>query len=501
MSFISFTQYQPPGVYVQQVASPIVSVNGLSPNVVGIVGPAQGFKTVTESYLLTSTTPVFLNNYGAILNSIIVADSSGNSFLTSDYNITQFSPGQVGYNVNLGGNNVSSLIGNTGTGPAYNQTTLAAVSGGNIVSGSVVYVTYQYQDFNYFLPSTYTNPNNIIADFGVAFDPITGNIDSPITLAAQLAFGNGASTVVVCPTTDTSTASRTGLTNAYTSIGAFGTVDLLVPLPVGMGNDQISEVGTDLATFLNSEQALSNFILGFLGSDNTITLGPDTIANTIANDRVVEAWPNQMNYFNQILGQTVNVSGYYLAAALAGVVSSGQPQTPLTRKLVSGFSGIPQTVLSTMTLPYKNQLSSAGVSVVEPTLSGNGIWVRQGVTTSTTSQSTMEISLIREGDAIIELIQSSLNDAGIIGSAFEATSISLITSIIQACLNSLVDQGVIVSFDSLSVIQQGTNPVIALVTFNYTPAYPLNYVLVQFGVDTSSGITSPTSTSTTSVGS
>jgi hypothetical protein len=477
VSIIDFTQYQPPGVYIEALATPLVGVTGIAPDVVGIVGPALGYKTITESYVLTDLIPVTLNQYGPNAASISITDPSGNAFLLTDWNATVV-PGAT---------------------PAQNQVQVARSSTSNITSGQVVYITYQYTDGNYFLPATYTDYPSVKADWGVPLDMTTNAILSPISLAAQLAFTNGASTIVICPTEDTGgTASRTGLSEAYQTLASIQQLDIIVPLPVGMAGTQALpgdtiNIGLDLATYLNQQAQVGIFGVGLLGFDAANTVAPDTIAQGISSYRIQEHWPNQMNYFNGANNASFIISGYYLAAAWAGVLASLQRQIPLTKKNVSGLSGIPNSVFTTMTAAYKNQLSAAGVAVTEQ-ITGGGLQMRHSVTTSTVAITARELSIIRAGDGMIEMIENTLVASGLIGSAFTPNTVANVKSLVTGALEALMGQGVIIGYDSLGVLQSATNPLVLTVQFQYQPAYPLNYIVVQYSIDTTTGSVSTVST-------
>lgn len=482
MSIIDFTQYQPPGVYIEQLAAPLVGVSGIAPDIVGIVGPSQGYRIVTESYVLNGTTPVTLNQYGPNAQTVVVTDQSGTSYLQTDY----------------------ALVPITGPTPAQSQLTLARTPTSNIPNGAVVYVTYQYTDANYFLPATYTDYHSVKSDWGAPLDLTTNDILSPLSLAAQLAFTNGANAVIICPTADVGgTATRTGLSEAYDNLAAIENLDIIVPLPVGITGTSAAAgdvigVGQDLANFLDSQAQVGIFAVGLLGYDaaNIIGpqgLGPDTIATGINDYRVQEHWPNQINYYNGSNNASFVISGYYLAAAWAGVLASLQRQVPLTKKNVSGFSGIPNTVFTLMTVAYKNQLSSSGVAVTEQ-VSGGGLQMRHSVTTSTQTTTTRELSIIRAGDGMVSMIQNTLENSGLIGSAFTPSTLQNVKSLVQGALEALVASGMIIGYVNLGVQQASTNPLVVMVQFQYQPAYPLNYIVVQYAIDITTGSVAPVTT-------
>lgn len=477
MSIIDFTQYQPPGVYIEQLAVPLVGVTGIAPDIVGIVGPSQGYRTVTESYVLNAETPTTLNQYGANPASVSVTNQSGVPYLLTDYIVTVIEGPTV----------------------SQNQVQLMMATPSNINPGSAVYVTYQYTDQNYFLPVTYTDYTSVKSDWGAPLDLSTNQILSPLSLAAQLAFTNGANTILICPTQDTGgVASRSGLADAYQNLAAVEALDIIVPLPVGITGTpalpgDVINIGLDLATFLNSQAQVGIFGVGLVGYDAANQVAPDVIANGISNYRIQEHWPNQMNYFNGSNNASFIISGYYLAAAWAGVLASLQRQIPLTKKNVSGLSGIPNSVFTTMSVAYKNQLSSSGVAVTEQ-VTGGGLQMRHSVTTQTTAVTTRELSIIRAGDGMIEMIQNTLENSGLIGSAFTPNTVATVKSLVQGALEALVAQNTIVGYVNLGVQQQNTNPLVVLVQFQYQPAYPLNYIVVQYAIDVTTGSVSTVTT-------
>jgi hypothetical protein len=54
-------------------------------------------------------------------------------------------------------------------------------------------------------------------------------------------------------------------------------------------------------------------------------------------------------------------------------------------------------------------------------------------------------------------------------------------------LETYKSSDVIVDYSGLTVTQQSTDPSVMEVKFRYRPAYPLNYVLISFGIDQTTG--------------
>jgi len=479
MSIFNTAVYEPPGVYTQSASSPLVNVVGINTSIIALVGPTRGYQVQTDGVVISPITPVFLSQAGVIGSSVVVTSTNGTVYSPSSDYVLTIVPG-------LGGN------------PYLATAELLLATNTTISLGSTVYVTYNYTNADYFTPQLFTQYNALAAMYGNPINLVTNVITSPISLAAQIAYTNGATSVIVCPTTDMNlVATRAGLSAAYASLAAYDSIDIIVPLPVGIsgtaqGVGDVINTGVDLATHCDTMAAQGVYRVGIIGYETTVTVGPDIIAQGIVDARVMEAWPNQMNYFNGLNNTTLTVGGYYLAAAYAGYLANQPVQTNLTKKTISGFSGIPNTVFQTMTSPYKNQLSAAGVAVLES--NSQGLQCRHGVTTDPTSINTRELSLVRSTDAMVDTIQLTLDASGLIGSAFTVNTVQGVQNVVQAALSSVVQSGVIMAYRGLTAAETAINPTIVTVTFGYQPAYPLNYIVAIYTVNTSTGTVTPSTT-------
>jgi hypothetical protein len=201
-----------------------------------------------------------------------------------------------------------------------------------------------------------------------------------------------------------------------------------------------------------------------------------------------------------VLNQTVEVGGSYLAAAYAGMLAARQPQIPLTHKFPVSFIGIPTPVKQAMTKQVKNLLSSSGVCVTEVNRTGR-LQVRHGLTTDFTGGVLLrEISLVRAQDALYALVEDTLKSSNLIGLPILADTGLRVKGITQGALEQAKAQNLIVDYNSLKVRQQSPpagDPTIIEVKFAYKPAWPLNYILVSFTVDTSTGDSTLTTTNVT----
>src|SRR3954463_2386589 len=145
------TAYTPPGVTVNELASPSVSPLLAVPASICLVGLTTGTITQTDTITLTGTTPVTLPSVpatatmtsGSIVKIIAVVDptyNNGNGFAGGDYTLDA------------------------------NAHTLVRTGGSNIPSGTSVYVTYTYVPADYFSPIRLDNMLDIEARFGSQYD-------------------------------------------------------------------------------------------------------------------------------------------------------------------------------------------------------------------------------------------------------------------------------------------------------------------------------------------
>lgn len=475
---VEFSTYKPPGVYVEEEMTALVSVAGVAPTVVAIVGPSVGYRTATEAVTLSDVSAVTLFNKGINLSEdFSVTSLTGVSYGAADYTLTAEA-----------GEDGDILV----TGD--NTTTIERTSDSAIPSGETVYVAYRYTDSNYFEPMIVSDFDDVEAVYGTAMDLVTNVILSPLSLAAKMAFDNGARNLVLVATAGTADAvTASQLEAGYVRLGALPGANLVVPLPVGITGTEaipgdVADVGAGLATWLEAQVSLSNLRVGIVGVERSVSIDPANLVASYANKRIMHAHPNRLNFYNGLTNTTIEVSGYYLAAAYAGRFAAQPIQMPLTKKRVRGFAGIPATALSQMTTSKKNTWSDAGVAVAEVTRQ-NTLVVRHGTSTDRTNVNTREISLVRARDAMVNLIQDTLDASGLIGSYLVAETPTRISGVIEGILETAMASEIIVGYSDVRVRQTSLEPSIIEVKFRYKPAYPLNYIVVSFSVNTETGET------------
>lgn len=486
---LDFSQYRHPGVYVDAGQNPTIATAGVAPTVVCIIGSGVGYNTFTETISFATASSVQLAKRGINPASIQVRGyiSDPNATGQSIPYLFQADDGSTTHDY--------SITTNTTGGTANSTNTIAKSNGGKIESAyPQVTVTYQYTDASYHALNFFEDYTSIVETYGPALDPTTGALVSPITFAAGAAILNGANQIYAIALDPATGTVAQQFSDAYQTLSANNiNVNLVVPLFDGV-TDQAA-LGGMLAT-LNAalaadadkgilRMAITGLDQSYAGSIANVA----ALASGISSRRIILAYPNQLEYYNGVLNQTVTVDGFYLAAAYAGVISRQDIQTPLTHKTVQGFSAITSSVLKTLTPTNKDTLAKGGVAVVEPDRAGR-LRVRHGVTTDFGGGIlTREISLVRVQDGLYNLLQDTMENSGLIGIPITDSTALQVKSVVSGALETAKNtNGLIVDYNSLAVRQQSPpsgDPTVIDVRFAYRPPWPLNYILVSFTVDTS----------------
>lgn len=504
MTTPDFTRYVPPGVYVQDTTTPIVTTTGLPPSVVAILGPALGYQTATETVLVYSNAGTVLSNEGIFTTAVtgppaisapVVKKLDGTSLtVNTDYTFVVDSSGPGG--------------------TAGAVTSIQRVTNSpNINDGDSVTVTYNYADTTYYTPQTHTDFDTIISVYGLPMvstalaNPNSSQIASPLSMASQMAIQNGAAIIITLALNPSDGDLRAQFQAAYAKIATNYSTTVIIP---ALPDDLTVSSGTvaaytqllaqDLGSHCTNASNAGYTRIGFFGTPRNFSesdLTQQALAGALTNRRMVLVYPHNMLLFNSATSQITTVGGSFLAAAAAGKLSSLPVNTGLTKQVITGFQGIPTSVLQIMTRSYKDSLSSSGVCVAEINRL-NQLLVRHGVTTDMSSLDKREISMIRISDTLYNLVQLGMEAAGLIGQPIDAD----MSMRVKAALSSILEQAksteVIVDYANLKVLQQSGpsgDPTIINCKFSYQPALPLNYITVQFQVDLTTGVVSDTTTS------
>lgn len=478
--------YSPPGVYIEESESTLVNIAGIPPTLVGIVGPGTGYQTNIEQVTLDSDDGVTLAKKGIDAASVVVTVvATGDTVPGTDYTVTKIGsdPGQDYYS------------------------SFTAVAEPSVDPGTAVFVTYRYTDPTYFAPKSFTSFEDVKDIYGEPLNtqPVGASVDSyeyvtsPLSLAAMLAFANGATQVVLCPTTlppaeattdsAKSTARKDALRLAMAKLEAVTSVNVVVALPTGVSEADATTVLTEFSAALNSAATQKTPRFGIIGFEPGMEDGPDELLATSGTKQrrmmLAYAGPNGLLMYSGAANSTFSVGHEYLGAAYAGRMAALPVQYSLTKQVLAGFRGLAGTPIANS---LKNQYASAGVAVVEADRF-NRLSVRHGVTTDTTNVNTREASVVRAKDLLVIALDEGTTTSGLIGAPLDADLLLSVKSAVQGVLDSAVSDETINSYTGLTVRQVDNDPSVIEVKFAYKPAYPLNYIVISFSIDMSSGTT------------
>jgi hypothetical protein len=477
--------YVPPGVYVSTKSTGSTGVVGVGDTVVCLVGRGIGYQTYTESINFGSGDNVTLDNLGIDPTSVVVTSSGAaqtpytpdEPSLPHDYSVSQSQEPDL----------------------QDRSTVITRTPSGEIPTNVNLLVRYNYTSEAYNALHSFTDYATFVSVYGPALDPVTGAIVSPLTLAAQIAFQNGANVLYAVALDTTSGLSLPDqFAAAYALTIPNYDINIMVPLfedamDAGSAKTEIAA----LSSFLNSAESNGFPRIAIVGPAAGFVGDPGEVATDTAYRRVVWTWPQGFLFFNPVrtVNGTVTVDGFYAAAGAAGYLANNDPNQGLTQAQLRSFSGMPVSILSAIADPTKKNIwSSSGVAVFEMNRI-NQIICRHGVTTDVSNVGTREISIVRCQDALFVEIELTLVEANLIGTPITANTPLMVKSLVTGALESALANYTIASYDSVVVNQQALptgDPTVIEVSFNYQPTYPLDYITVTFTLDLSTGnISSP----------
>lgn len=463
-----FSAYLTPGVYVEEIDAPVVSSTGIAPTVLGLVGDSQRFRSNAEIVQLDTEdavgpVPTTLAKLGVDASTIVVTNRfTGETYVeTQDYTWSQ-------------------TAGDSADTTRDDVTALTRVGTGNITPGTFVTVTYQYTDVGYFDPQSFQDYDDVRDLYGNPFDS-QGNINSPMTLAAFFAFANGASEVV---------AAAVDPAGAQPTAAEFQTA--LDKLKDQLHVNVVVPVTTDatVATYVQAHvQTMYNqglYRRAFIGGAGTYS----NIANHGFSDpRVVVIGPSRYTFYDGTTDSLVELGAEYAAAAVAGSHASRPVQIPLTRKQIRGFYTIPDQITESQMVSVQRQ----GTLWLRQKRGGQ-IIVRHGLTTDTTNVYTREINIQASKDRLMTLIFEALENQELVGSVMTDTTPQDVVGSVSGILEFAKDTQLIQNYSGLKYRIPSNQPTEIQIRFMYKPSLPLNYVQVQFAIDTSTGASSFTDT-------
>lgn len=493
--------YKPPGTAVSEIVSPTISPLLATPTSVCLVGLAAGTIIRTDSFTLNGTTPVplpglpqgsTLNSVDAVLDALDPTKGAANGSgytVTTDYTIS------------------------TANG------TITRVSSGAIADGALINVTYEYVPSDYFDPIRLDSLGAVESRFGSSYTSSGNAIGSPLSYAAGIAFENGASDVVLqplfaraTPGDPTTTRSQPTTTQAASSATWSDTLyilrdieDINVIVPIvgqsmtNVGDAQqlaILQTVQDHIKFMKTED---QYIIGIFGEDSSaasnvaqlaiLTNHASTLASRYAGDlaeQTVFVSPAKFARALPLAGQAINVGGQYVAAAIAGMLAARPVSAALTRRQLSGFTGVQES----RTKNQKNIEAAAGLMVIEQ--KNQAIQVRHSITLDSSRTDRRELSVVRAKHFMIESVRDTI-ERQIIGQVIaDGNAPFVVRSTVIGVLELLRQGRDLVDYSDVAATSLSNDPTVIEIRFSYRPAFPLNFVNIVFSVDLTTGDVVPT---------
>lgn len=340
-------------------------------------------------------------------------------------------------------------------------------------TGQTYYVQYYYPDFtNAYTYREYTNLSDVQTDHGIGSD---------VSNAAKLTFENGASNIFI--------------------VGASGTT--IADFQAGI--DQLRAVNVQYIAVLKSGDAIEQYLRAHCeqmsGEDFGLrrygvisAVSGSSVANVQTwaagfggTKRVIPVVTNGAAYYVNTWQQTdgafvdgpFEVAHYFYAATIAGRIC-GLPDsaTPLTNALVNGWAW-PAGFVGWVDAEVKDTLEAAGVTYVMNEF-GTPV-VYHGITNNTSTVEDQEISVsAAEDELYFKLVEALSGFRGTDRKVTVERLDAIATRVVQV-LGDMVKADIIQSFGEITVTQDATLPTRVNIRFQYTPVYPLNELIFEYG--------------------
>ena len=372
-------------------------------------------------------------------------------------------------------NNINGVAPlNTGIVTTFNK------SGLEPAVGDFYFISVDYAKTEYPI-KVYTKIKDVVADMGAI------NTDNRLSLAASLAFTNGAIALALAQV-------LRGTDGVNATPEAYSDVLSTIESPIinsGVKPNFICALTTDPNVITSVRvhcEKMSTIryktertgIYGY--SVGTTPEQAQAFAINMMSERMVGLYPD-----GAVIGlidelgnvQEAAVDGSFLAAGFTGLVSNPiyDVATPLTNKRITGFRRLLR-VVDSVTM---NQTVVAGVTCLED-LSPDFL-VRQATTTNPSNVLTREPTVIYIKDYVQQQMRLALDP--FIGVKFLPTVLQDVESTMDSLMNSLVNNQIITAFTGTSATQDPNDPTLLNCETFYSPVFPLLWILVTFGLRTS----------------
>lgn len=188
-------------------------------------------------------------------------------------------------------------------------------------------------------------------------------------------------------------------------------------------------------------------------------------------------YPGGTSVTRVVAGEAQVLDAQYIAASAAGYVASRPIPTPLTNKILQGFTINPRQKLNN---DETNFIGGAGCAIVTPLAAGGKV-LHGRTTVNSGSAVEEEYSIIRIRDHVAKTVRRALENA-FVGRLIALSTPSDVTITTKSLLDALVSQGIISSYQGVAVAVNPQEPRQIDVQFDIRPVFPLNWIFIKFTV-------------------
>lgn len=173
-------------------------------------------------------------------------------------------------------------------------------------------------------------------------------------------------------------------------------------------------------------------------------------------------------------GNDTILPGFYFCPAIAGMVAKFSPQQPFTNLPITGFSKVVGSN-DTFSVSQLNVMAGGGTYIIIQEGQGAALTCRHQLSTDLTSIETRELSITKVVDYVAKFLRSALRN--FIGT-FNITQpfLDTLSTVIQAMLSFLTENGIILGGDLNNLIQSKDSPDTVLVDVTLDVPFPCNYI-------------------------
>lgn len=382
------------------------------------------------------------------------------------------------------------------TGATIVITTLSGITNPEVPAESInYYISYKYakSDSDY-EPKIFTEYTDVVNEYGKYLVTSSGTIINNLSLAAEIAFLNGASPIVcVQAKNESDKEMKLAIDKLAKKIGVVDNINAIVPISnsLNVANHLVEHIDK-----LSSDER-NMYRIGYLSAqpnefvdkESTVSnksRGSYQMAKYYNNERIVYVVPGKATklIIDPITGfaNTKALNGCYLAVAVGALSMKNDPAEPLTNKQILGFDDL----LTYYGEPEANKLAESGCLVLKQ--EGKTIRVRHGITTHGSTETlsdiqSNEITIVQTKDYVIDGARRILGNL-YVGGKLKPNITNDIEYTLTNYLNKQVTDNIILGIEGLTVKRDADDPRQVNIRFLIEAIYPLNYIDINFGFST-----------------